>query len=206
MLERFTENALHVAAKARKEAQALGHNYIGTEHVLAALVEVREMPKGYLPTVAYRALTALDVTRDKVVAAIEKLEGRGNHPAEGHIPFTPRAKKVFNLALREAMQLGHNYVGTEHILLAIVREGEGVAVQILASSTLALTDLNLIRREVIQALSTPYFVPAKKKPRSGVLVGPVVLSSPQERRKLTTRQRGGHHPLDCHPKQRPSLA
>ncbi len=124
MFERFTERARQVVVLAQEEARAFKHNYIGTEHVLLGLLREEE-------GIAARVLESLDITVEEVRAQVVQTVGRGEEVTTGQIPFTPRAKKVLNLALREALSLGHNYVGTEHILLGIVREGNGVAIDIL---------------------------------------------------------------------------
>ena len=125
MFERFTDRARRVVVLAQEEARLLNHNYIGTEHILLGLVHEGE-------GVAARALASLDISLEAIRVQVEERVGRGQRTPTGHIPFTPRAKKVFELSLREALQLGHNYMGTEHILLGILREGEGVAAQVLA--------------------------------------------------------------------------
>jgi ATP-dependent Clp protease ATP-binding subunit ClpC len=124
MFERFTERARRVVVYAQEEARQLSHNYIGTEHLLLGLLREPE-------SVAGRALTELKISLDAVQAQVVEIIGRGKGAQSGHIPFTPRAKKVLELSLREALQLGHNYIGTEHILLGLVREGNGVAAQVL---------------------------------------------------------------------------
>jgi ATP-dependent Clp protease ATP-binding subunit ClpC len=116
MFERFTDRARQVVILAQEEARMLDHNYVGPEHILLGLVHEGE-------GVAARALTELDVSLSAVRQQVEELIGRGQQALSGHIPFTPRAKKVLELSLREALQLGHNYIGTEHILLGILREG-----------------------------------------------------------------------------------
>jgi ATP-dependent Clp protease ATP-binding subunit ClpC len=127
MFERFTERARRVVVLAQEEASALNHNHIGTEHLLLGLVRDGE-------GVAARALQELEISLDAVREQVEEIIGRGKHePAGGHIPFTPRAKKVLELSLREARQLGHDYIGTEHILLGIIREGDGVGAQVLVN-------------------------------------------------------------------------
>jgi ATP-dependent Clp protease ATP-binding subunit ClpC len=126
MFERFTDRARRVVVIAQEEARNLDHNYIGTEHLLVGLLAEDE-------GVAAKALLAAGLTTEEARAEIERRIGRGPEPPRGHIPFTPRAKKVLELSLRQALQLGHNYIGTEHILLGIVREGEGVAAQILTT-------------------------------------------------------------------------
>jgi ATP-dependent Clp protease ATP-binding subunit ClpC len=124
MFERFSDRARRVVVLAQEEARLLNHNYIGTEHILLGLVHERE-------GVAARALDSLDVKLGRVRQQVEQIIGQGDSSPSGHIPFTPRAKKVLELSLREALQLGHNYIGTEHILLGLLREGEGVACQVL---------------------------------------------------------------------------
>jgi ATP-dependent Clp protease ATP-binding subunit ClpC len=124
MFERFTERARQVVVLAQDEARALKHNYIGTEHILLGLLREEEGP-------AARALESLDVTVEEVRAQVAKIVGQGDEVTTGQIPFTPRAKKVLDLALREALSLGHNYIGPEHILLGLVRENDGVGARIL---------------------------------------------------------------------------
>ena len=124
MFERFTDRARHVIVLAQEEARLLNHSYIGTEHLLLGLVHEGE-------GVAARALEALGISLTSVRSEVEQLIGRGQGVPSGHIPFTPRAKKVLELSLREALKLDHNYIGTEHILLGLIREGEGVAAQVL---------------------------------------------------------------------------
>jgi ATP-dependent Clp protease ATP-binding subunit ClpA len=125
VFERFTDRARRVIPLAQEEAQRLNHNYIGTEHLLLGLLREGD-------GVAAKALASLGISLEAVRAQVEELIGQGQTAPTGHIPFTPRAKKVLELSLREALQLGHNYVGTEHILLGLIREGEGVAAQVLA--------------------------------------------------------------------------
>ncbi len=146
MFERFTEKARRVVVYAQEEARMLNQNYIGTEHLLLGLI--RE-PDG----VAAKALESLRISLDDVRQQVEELIGRGTYVPTGHIPFTPRAKKVLELSLREALQLGHNYIGTEHILLGLIREGEGVAAQVLINLG---ADLEKVRSAVIQLLSGYY--------------------------------------------------
>jgi hypothetical protein len=124
MFERFTDRARRVVVLAQEEARLLDHNYIGTEHILLGLVHEGE-------GVAAQALTQLGVSLEAVRAEVEEVIGRGGEQPGGHIPFTPRAKKVLELSLREALELGHNYIGTEHILLGLLREGEGIGAQVL---------------------------------------------------------------------------
>ncbi|MGZ6978137.1 MAG: Clp protease N-terminal domain-containing protein, partial [Acidimicrobiia bacterium] len=124
MFERFTDRARRVVVLAQEEARLLNHNYIGTEHILLGLIHEGE-------GVAAKALVSLGISLEAVRAQVEEIIGHGGSAPSGHIPFTPRAKKVLELSLREALQLGHNYIGTEHILLGLIREGEGVAAQVL---------------------------------------------------------------------------
>jgi Clp amino terminal domain, pathogenicity island component/UvrB/uvrC motif len=143
MFERFTDRARRVVVLAQDEARMLNHDYIGTEHVLLGLIHEG---KG----VAAKALESLGISLAAVREQVEETIGRGQQEApSGHIPFTPRAKKVLELSLREALQLGHNYIGTEHILLGLIREGDGVAAQVLVALG---GDLNRVREEVIQLL------------------------------------------------------
>jgi ATP-dependent Clp protease ATP-binding subunit ClpC len=124
MFERFTDRARRVVVLAQEEARMLNHNYIGTEHILLGLIHEGE-------GVAAKALESLGISLEAVRSQVEEIIGQGQAAPTGHIPFTPRAKKVLELSLREALQLGHNYIGTEHILLGLLREGEGVACQVL---------------------------------------------------------------------------
>jgi ATP-dependent Clp protease ATP-binding subunit ClpA len=142
MFERFTDRSRRVVVLAQEEARILNHNYIGTEHLLLGLIHEGE-------GVAARALESLGISLEAVRQQVEEVIGRGEEPPPGHIPFTARAKKVLELSLREAMQLGHNYIGTEHILLGLLREGEGVAAQVLVKLG---ADLNRVRQQVIQLL------------------------------------------------------
>ena len=143
MFERFTDRARRVVVLAQEEARMLNHNYIGTEHILLGLIHEGE-------GVAAKGLEALGISLEGVRAQVEEIIGQGQQAPSGHIPFTPRAKKVLELSLREALQLGHNYIGTEHILLGLIREGEGVAAQVLVKLG---ADLNRVRQQVIQLLS-----------------------------------------------------
>src|SRR3954462_6504706 len=143
MFERFTDRARRVVVLAQEEARMLSHNYIGTEHILLGLIHEGE-------GVAAKALESLDISLEAVRAQVEEIIGQGQQAPSGHIPFTPRAKKVLELSLREALQLGHSYIGTEHILLGLIREGEGVAAQVLQKPGAAL---NRVRQQVIQLLS-----------------------------------------------------
>ncbi len=143
MFERFTERARQVVVLAQDEARALKHNYIGTEHILLGLLREEE-------GLAARVLESLDITVEEVRAQVARIVGQGDEVTTGQIPFTPRAKKVLELALREALSLGHNYIGTEHILLGLVREGEGVAAQILKKLGAELVG---VRAAVVELLS-----------------------------------------------------
>ena len=143
MFERFTDRARRVVVLAQEEARMLNHNYIGTEHILLGLIHEGE-------GVAAKALESLGISLEGVRSQVEEIIGQGQQAPCGHIPFTPRAKKVLELSLREALQLGHNYIGTEHILLGLIREGEGVAAQVLVKLG---ADLNRVRQQVIQLLS-----------------------------------------------------
>ena len=140
MFERFTDKARRVVVLAQEEARMLDHNYIGTEHILLGLMHEGE-------GIAAKALTSLDISLEAVRRLVEEIIGRGQQAPSGHIPFTPRAKKVLELSLREALQLGHNYIGTEHILLGLIREGEGVGVQVLVRLG---ADPNRVRHQVVQ--------------------------------------------------------
>ena len=143
MFERFTDRARRVVVLAQEEARMLNHNYIGTEHILLGLIHEGE-------GVAAKALESLGISLEAVRSQVEEIIGQGQQAPSGHIPFTPRAKKVLELSLREALQLGHNYIGTEHILLGLIREGEGVAAQVLVKLG---ADLTRVRQQVIQLLS-----------------------------------------------------
>jgi len=142
MFERFSQRARRVVVLAQEEARMLDHNYIGTEHILLGLIREGE-------GVAGRALESLGISLEAVRQQVEQIIGRGQQAPSGHIPFTPRAKKVLELALREAQQLGHNYIGTEHILLGLIREGSGVAAQVLV---MLGADLNRARQQVVRLL------------------------------------------------------
>ena len=143
MFERFTDRARRVVVLAQEEARMLNHNYIGTEHILLGLIHEGQ-------GVAPKTLESLGISLEAVRAEVEEIVGQGQSAPTGHIPFTPRAKKVLELSLREALNLGHNYIGTEHILLGLVREGEGVAAQVLHKLG---ADLERVRQVVIQLLS-----------------------------------------------------
>lgn len=157
MFERFTDRARRVIVLAQEEARLLNHNYIGTEHILLGLIHEGE-------GVAAKALESLSISLEDVRAQVEEMIGQGASSPSGHIPFTPRAKKVLELSLREALQLGHNYIGTEHILLGLIREGEGVAAQVLIKLG---ADLSRVRQQVIQLLSG-YTGPTQSSPMDEV--------------------------------------
>jgi len=142
MFEQFTDRARRVVALAQDEARMLNHDYIGTEHILLGLIHEGD-------GVAAKALESLGISLDAVRQQVLEIIGRGEQAPPGHIPFTPRAKKVLELSLREALQLGHNYISTEHILLGLIREGDGVAAQVLVKLG---ADLNRVRQQVIQLL------------------------------------------------------
>jgi ATP-dependent Clp protease ATP-binding subunit ClpC len=142
MLERFSDRARRVVVLAQEEARTLNHNYIGTEHILLGLIHEGD-------GVAARSLESLGISLDAVRQQVEEIIGRGQQAPSGHIPFTPRAKKVLELSLREALQLGHGYIGTEHILLGLLREGDGVAAQVLVRLG---ADLNRVLGQVILLL------------------------------------------------------
>src|SRR5690348_13582225 len=142
MFERFTDRARRVVVLAQEEARMLNHDYIGTEHILLGLIGEGE-------GVAAKALESLGISLEAVRQQVEKIIGRGQQAPSAHIPFTPRAKKVMELASREAQHLGHNYTGTGHILLGLIREGEGVAAQVLVKLG---ADLDRVRQQVIQLL------------------------------------------------------
>jgi ATP-dependent Clp protease ATP-binding subunit ClpA len=143
VFERFTERARQVVVLAQGEARALRHNYIGTEHLLLGLLREEE-------GLAARVLESLDITVEEVRAQVARIVGQGDEVTTGQIPFTPRAKKVLEISLREGLSLGHNYIGTEHILLGLVREGEGVGARVLRDFD---ADAETIRNEVIRRVS-----------------------------------------------------
>ena len=143
MFERFTDRARRVAVLAQEEARILHHDHIGTEHILLGLLREGD-------GVAAKALESLGISLEAIRQHVGEITGQGQQAPSGHIPFTPRAKKVLELSLREALQLGHNYIGTEHILLGLIREGDGVAVQVLVKLG---ADPDRIRQQVIQLLA-----------------------------------------------------
>ena len=144
MFERFTDRARRVVVLAQEEARMLNHYYIGTEHILLGLIHEGE-------GVAAKALESLGISLDAVRQQVEEIIGQGQQAPSGHIPFTPRAKQVLELSRREAEQLGHNYIGTEHILLGLIREGGGVAAQVLVKHG---ADPNRVRQQVIWLISS----------------------------------------------------
>ncbi len=183
VFERFTDRARRVVVLAQEEARLLNHNYIGTEHLLLGLIHEGE---GIAATAMERLGVSLEIVRSRV----EEIIGRGGSSPSGHIPFTPRAKKVLELSLREALQLGHNYIGTEHLLLGLIREGEGVAAQVLALLGL---DLSLARREVIQLLSG-YAPPVAGLPRTA----PPADTPAGARARDEARRLAGDRPVGTH--------
>ena len=142
MFERFTDQARRLVVLAQEEARCLDHNYIGTEHLLLGMLRAEDCT-------AARVLHSFGLDRDKAVAAVTELVGAGGGTPSGHIPFTPRAKKVLELSVEEASNLGHNYIGTEHLLLGLIRENEGVAAQVLMNLGLKLEE---VREEVLELL------------------------------------------------------
>jgi hypothetical protein len=188
MFERFTDRARRVVVLAQEEARMLNHNYIGTEHILLGLIHEGE-------GVAARALESLGISLEAVRQQVEEIIGQGQETLSGHIPFTPRAKKVLELSLREALQLGHNYIGTEHILLGLIREGEGVAAQVLVKLG---ADFDRVRQQVIQLVHGRQ----GKEPRSagaglserGLAAGLLARIDAIESRVLAVEQRVGTGP------------
>jgi ATP-dependent Clp protease ATP-binding subunit ClpA len=178
MFERFTNRARHVVVLAQEEARRLHHNFIGTEHVLLGLL-------GEPDGLAYQALERFGMSLDSTREEVKAIVGIGKAEHSGHIPFTPRAKKILELALREALQLHHNYIGTEHILLGVIREGDGVGAQILKQHS---ADLTPIRMAVLDLLST---VPTeatrgRRWLRRGSAAGPGEAPEPGESAELRT--------------------
>jgi ATP-dependent Clp protease ATP-binding subunit ClpC len=145
VFERFTERARQVVVLAQDESRTLKHNYIGTEHILLGLLREEE-------GLAARVLESLEITVEEVRAHVARIVGQGDEVTTGQIPFTPRARKVLELALQEGLSLGHHYIGTEHLLLGLVRENDGVAVRVLLEFD---ADADTIRNEVIRMLSGP---------------------------------------------------
>jgi len=169
VFERFTDKARRVVVLAQEEARILDHNYVGTEHLLLGLIREEE-------GVAARALVSLDISLEDVRSQVRTIIGEGTAAPAGHIPFTPRTKKALELALREALQLGHNYIGTEHILLGLVREGEGVAAQVLGELG---AEPDRIRGVVIELLAA----------YSGTGAPSWTYEEPKQRRAFRTRPR-----------------
>ena len=149
MFERFTDRARRVIVLAQEEARMLNHNYIGTEHILLGLIHEGE-------GVAAKALESMGISLEDVRREVEEIIGQGSQPHTGHIPFTPRAKKVLELSLREGLQMGHKYIGTEFLLLGLIREGDGVAAQVL---TKLGADLPRVRQQVIPVSYTHLTLP-----------------------------------------------
>jgi hypothetical protein len=152
MFERFTDRARRVIVLAQEEARRLDHNYIGTEHILLGLLREQD-------GVAVMALRSLDVSFDAVRTEVEQIIGRGTAPPEGHIPFTPRAKKALEMSLREALQLGHDYIGTEHILLGLLREGQGVGAQVLVKLGADLPSVRVTVAQLLEGMAPGATVP-----------------------------------------------
>jgi ATP-dependent Clp protease ATP-binding subunit ClpC len=188
VFERFTDRGRQVVVLAQEEARLLNHNYIGTEHILLGLVHEGQ-------GVASEALLSLGISLEAVRSQVEEIIGQGQAAPTGHIPFTPRAKKVLELSLREALQLGHDYIGTEHILLGLIREGEGVAAQVLQKLG---ADLNRVRQQVIQLLQG-YAAPQHPIEASEVTARLERLGEIEERAKAVAAEFGqpepepGHH-------------
>jgi ATP-dependent Clp protease ATP-binding subunit ClpC len=179
MFERFTDRARRVVVLAQEEARRLDHNWIGTEHILLGLIREGE-------GIAASAMESLGIGLEAVRQRVEEIIGRGQEPPSGHIPFTPRAKKVLELSLRESLQLGHNYISTEHILLGLIREGDGVAAQVLV---MLGADPNRLRAQVTLLL---HEYPAEE-PGPGVKVRPETveqLAGEVERLRALLRQHG----------------
>jgi ATP-dependent Clp protease ATP-binding subunit ClpC len=173
MFERFTDRARRVVVLAQEEARLLDHDYIGTEHILLGLIHEGE-------GVAAQALASLDIDIDAVRRAVEQIVPRGESAPYGHIPFTPRAKKVLELSLREAIQFGHNYIGTEHILLGLIREREGAAAKALVGVG---ADLSQVRQRVVELVSA--------------LAGPGTREGAAEARTVGVRLASASTPSTC---------
>jgi ATP-dependent Clp protease ATP-binding subunit ClpA len=186
VFERFTDRARRVVVLAQEEARLLNHNYIGTEHLLLGLVHEGQ-------GVASVALESLGISLGVVRSSVSEIIGVGGSEPFGHIPFTPRAKKVLELSMREALQLGHNYIGTEHILLGLVREGEGVAAQVLTGLGV---DLGTIRQRIVELLND---MPASEPVQAGARVsfgagiGGIFEPALHESRRLGDRHVGAEH-------------
>ena len=160
MFERFTDRARRVVVLAQEEARLLGHDYIGTEHFLLGLIHEGN-------GVAARALASLGVSLDASRQQVEEITGRGQHPPSGHIPFTPQAKKVLELSRHASSVLGHNHIGTEHILLGLTHEGNGVAAQVLVQLH---AERKRVRQRVIELIAGQQSKPVRRSPREGALV------------------------------------
>jgi hypothetical protein len=185
MFERFTDRARRVLVLAQQEARMLNHNYVGTEHILLGLVHEGE-------GIAGRALAALGISLEAVRQQVEAIIGQGQQAPAGHIPFTPRAKRVLELSLREALQLGHNYIGTEHVLLGLIREGEGVAAQVLVRLG---ADLIRVRRQVTQLVHDNEPEPVStSRPDRGLLPRLVIRLDAVEKRLAAIEARVGTGP------------
>jgi ATP-dependent Clp protease ATP-binding subunit ClpC len=182
MFERFSGQARHVVVSAQEEARDLDHNYIGTEHLLLGLLATSD-------SLASASLIALGYTHDNVRDAVEAVVGRGKASPSGHVPFTPRAKKVLELSLREALQLKHNYIGTEHILLGLLREGGGRAAQILADKH----PLDRIHDEVLARIESPLARQADSTGRTPAAHDVLVLAA----RLAGGTPVGSHHILEA---------
>lgn len=182
MFERFTDAGRRVVVVAQHEARRLDHNYIGTEHILLGLINEEE-------GLASQALKRFGVSLDETRAEVERRIGRGKEPPKGHIPFTPRAKKVLELSLRQAIRLGHDYIGTEHVLLGLIAEGEGVAAQILVSQVdgglTAVRDavFELLGREPIELSGLESRIAELGKRARGVLGAVSLAGAEDETRK-----------------------
>ena len=172
MFERFTDRARRVIVLAQEEARLLNHSHIGTEHLLLGLIHEGN-------GVAAKALESLGIGLEAVRQQVEEAAGRGEQTPGGRIPFTPRAKKVLELSRREALAMGHNYIGTEHILLGLIREGEGVAAQVLARLG---ADLNLVRQQVIRVVHDRQ---DRDEPRTGLRARRSSRADGRERRLLS---------------------
>jgi len=164
MFERFTDRARRVVVLAQEEARLLNHNYIGTEHILLGLIHENE---GH----AAKALKSFDITLNDIRSGVEELSPKGDVSPMGHIPFTPRAKKVLDYSLREALQLGHSYIGTEHILLAIIREGYGVGAKVIVQLG---ADLPRVRQKVVHLLSDYHGAPTQAKAAPAPTTAPLM--------------------------------
>ena len=181
MFERFTDRARRVVVLAQEEARRLDHNYIGTEHILLGLLRDGE-------GVAVEALGGLGISLDETRAKVEEIIGRGSDQPSGHIPFTPRAKKVLELSLREALELGTDYIGTEHILLGLIREGQGVAAQVLVDLG---AGLDQTREKVLELIRGGEDEPASELEARLTRMGPEVrvVGSPAQVSEIIARLR-----------------